>query len=71
MILIKKFQNRGIKYEWNSDDKNPQILVKDYSCETDISADKINKQIIKYSTYDINLYNTILALISDIFCQSS
>lgn len=67
--LDKEISKSGIKYEWNSDDKNPQILVKDYSCETDISADKINKQIIKYSTYDINLYNTILALISDIFAS--
>ena len=64
--LDKDISNSGIKYEWNSDDKNSEILVKNFSCETDISADKINKQIIKYSTYDINLYNMILALVSDI-----
>ena len=56
--------NSGIRYEWNTN--NNESSKRTYSCETELSGEIINKQIIKYSTYDIQLYNAITSLMSDI-----
>ena len=60
----KDTSDSGTRYDWNTN--NNETSKRRYSCETEISGETINKQIIKYSTYDIQLYNAITNLISDI-----
>lgn len=60
----KDTSDSGTRYDWNI--SNNETSNRRYSCETELSGEIINKQIIKYSTYDIQLYNAISSLISDI-----
>ena len=61
----KNANDIGFKIEWDPD--NPKSITKrDYKCETDITGEIINKQVIKYSTYDLNIYNILTELITEI-----
>ena len=55
----------GVRYEWNPDDLS-SVSVRKYFCDKNVNGESINKHIIKYSTYDMSLYNSITNMVSDL-----